>query len=159
MSLLIPNNKPLPAQIEIAENALAEAFAQDLITMEELEKRLHQVQASHSNSEITGYLRDLPQDLLTSGQAGADADISESDREKRKNKHTTVLSSNVLCGAKLKRERINAKVILGEQTLDYSKTVLEPGKYFVNLTTVLGEAKIIVPPEYAVTSEIRNIIS
>jgi len=43
--------------------------------------------------------------------------------------------------------------------LDYSKTVLEPGKYFVNLTTVLGEAKIIVPPEYAVTSEIRNIIS
>jgi len=104
MSLLIPNNKPLPAQIEIAENALAEAFAQDLITMEELEKRLHQVQASHSNSEITGYLRDLPQDLLTSGQAGADADISESDREKRKNKHTTVLSSNVLCGAKLKRE-------------------------------------------------------
>jgi len=160
MSLLVPNNKPLNTQKEIAENALAEAFALDLITMEELEKRLYQVQGAHSNSEITSYLQDLPQDLLTSSQAGtADADMSNSDIERREKKQTTILCSNLLCGAKLRRKRINPKVVLGEQTLDYSKTILEPGKYFINLTAVLSDTKIILPPEYAVTSEIRNILS
>ncbi len=155
MSFLVPNNKPLNTQKNIAEDALAEAFALDLITMKELEKRLHQVQGAHSNSEITSYLQDLPQDLLTSSQEGtADADI-----ERREKKQTTILSSNLLCGAKLRQKKINSKVVLGEQTLDYSKTILEPGKYFINLTAVLSDTKIIVPPEYAVTSEIGNILS
>jgi len=87
MSLLIPNNKPLPVQIEIAESALAEAFARDLITMQELEKRLHQVHASHSNSEITDCLKDLPEDLLTSGQAEVYTNLSES-RYRKKKKQT-----------------------------------------------------------------------
>ncbi len=160
MSLLVPNNIPLVAQIEIAENVLAEAFARDLITIEELEKRLHQVLASHSNSEITSYLQDLPQDLLTSSQEGtADTDMSVTDIERKEKKLVTILSSNLLCGGKLRHKKIYAKNVLGEQTLDYSKTVLEPGKYFINLTAVLSETRIIVPPEYAVTSEIRNILS
>jgi hypothetical protein len=160
MSLLVPNNKPLNAQQEIAENALTEAFALDLITMEELEKRLYQVHGAHSNSEITSYLEDLPPDLLTSSrEETAAADPSNSDIEKGEKKQTTILSSNLLCGAKLRRKRINAKVVLGEHTLDYSKTILEPGKYFINLKTIFGDTKIIVPPEYAVTSEIRSILS
>ncbi len=130
MSLLVPNNKPLDMQIKIAESALTEAFALDLVTMEELEKRLYRVQGANSNSEIG-----------------------------REKKQTTILSSNLLSGAKLRRKRISAKIVLGEQTLDYSKTILEPGKYFINLTTVLGNIKIIVPSEYAVTSEISYILS
>ncbi len=159
MSFLVPNNKPLNTQKDIAENALAEAFALDLITIEELEKRLHKVQGAHSNSEITSYLQDLPRDLLTSSQEGTAADMSNSDIEGREKKQTTILSSNLLCGAKLKRKKINSKIILGEQTLGYSKTILEPGKYYINLTAVLSDTKIIVPPEYAVTSEIRTILS
>ncbi len=155
MALLVPNNKPLNIQKEIAENALTEAFALDLITMEELEKRLHQVQEAHSNSEITSYLQDLPQDLLMFNKEEAGA----SDKERRENKQITILSSNLISGAKLRHKRINAKIILGEQTFDYSRIILEPGKYFINLTAVLCETKIIVPPEYAVTSEIHNIFS
>ena len=160
MSSLVPNDKPLATQIEIAENALAEAFARDLITIEELEKRLHQVQVSHSNSEITSYLQDLPQDLLAPNQKETAAfDMSNSEIGKREKKQITILSSNLICGGKLRRNRINAKNILGEQTFDYSKTILEPGRYYINLTSVLSDTKIIVLPEYAVTSEINNILS
>ena len=67
------------------------------------------------------------------------------------------LSIKKLTGNTIKE--INAKIILGEQIIDYSKTVLEPGKYFINLTAVLCETKIIVPPEYAVSSDILNILS
>ena len=155
MALLVPNNKPLNIQKETAENALTDAYALDLITMEELEKRLRQVQEAHSNLEITSYLQDLPQDLLTLNKEGTGA----SDIERRENKQTTILSSNLISGAKLRHKRINAKIILGEQTFDYSRIILEPGKYFINLTAILSETKIIVPPEYAVTSEIRNIVS
>jgi hypothetical protein len=159
MSLLIPNDKPLPRQIELAENALAEAFARDLITIEELEKRLHLVQAAHSNGEIRGYLADLPRDLLDPVRTQDYTDVSIPDAQRSKKKYLTVLSSSVLRGKQLKRKSIRAKVILGEQILDYSKTVLEPGRYFVDLKTVLGETRIIVPPEYAVTTEIRNVMS
>ncbi len=159
MALLIPNNKPLPRQIEIAESALAEAFARDLITMEELEKRLHLVQEAHSNGEISTYLEDLPRDLLDPVKEEDYADLSITDAQKSKNEYTTVLSSNVLRGKQLRRKTIKAKVILGEQILDYSKTVLEPGRYFVDLKTVLGETRIIVPSEYAVTVEMRNFMS
>ncbi|MEJ2665156.1 MAG: LiaF-related protein [Spirochaetia bacterium] len=159
MALLIPNNKPLPRQIEIAENALAEAFARDLITMEELEKRLHLVQEAQSNGEISGYLADLPRDLLDPVRAEDYADTAIAGAQKSEKKYLTVLSKNVLRGKQLQRKSINAKVILGEQILDYSKTVLEPGRYYVELKTVLGETKIFVPPEYAVTTEIRNVMS
>ncbi len=159
MSLLIPNNKPLNIQKKIAENALAEAFGLDFISMEELEKRLHQVQGAHSNSEITSYLQDLPRDLLNFSHDDSTADMSNSNIERKENEQTTILSSSLLRGAKLRHKRINTKVILGEQTLDYSKTILEPGKYFINLTAVLCETNIIVPPLYAVTSKIRTILS
>lgn len=156
MSLLIPNNKPLPVQIEIAENALSEAFARDLITMEEFEKRIHKVQEAGSNSDISSCFEDLPNDLLSSA---SDTETPKKDIENRKKIQTTILSSNLLCGGKLKQKDINAKVILGEQVIDYSKTILEPGRYIINLTVVLGETKIIVPPEYSVSSDISNILS
>ncbi len=160
MALLIPNDKPLYTQIEIAENALAEAFALDLITMEELEKRLSLVQASQSNSEITGYLKDLPENLATLGSEDADnKDIIDPDTGLSQNRELTVLSSNTLCGSRLKHKKIHTKVILGEQTLDYSRTILKPGKYYINLTAVLCETRIIIPPEYTVTSKLSNILS
>jgi hypothetical protein len=117
------------------------------------------VQEAHSNSEISKCFEDLPRDLLDPVRTEDYTDVSISDVQKNKNKYITVLSSNVLRGKQLKRKTIKAKVILGEQILDYSRTVLEPGRYFVELKTVLGETKIIVPPEYAVTAEIRNIMS
>ncbi len=88
MSFLVPNDKPLKIQKDIAENALAEAFALDLITIEELEKRLNQVQGAHSNSEITSYLQDLPQDMLALSKAGTtDTDMANSDIEEKEKKY------------------------------------------------------------------------
>ncbi|MCK5201105.1 MAG: hypothetical protein KAR21_22280 [Spirochaetales bacterium] len=67
----------------------------------------------HSNSEITSYLQDLPQDLLTFNKEGTGA----SGIERIETKQTTILSSNLTSGAKLWHKRTNAKIILGEQTL------------------------------------------
>lgn len=154
MSLPAIRTKSLPAQKEMAENALTEAFALDLVTMDELEERLHKVQQARSHSEITSCLQDLPPQLLTSSREKAALKI-----EQREKKQTTVLSSNLLRGVKLKCKRLNIKNVLGEQTLDYSKTILKPGKYYVELTAVLADTKIIVPAGYAVTSDINNILS
>ncbi len=160
MSLAIPNDKPIGTQIEIAEEALSEAFARDLITMEELEKRLQLVQASQSNSEVCGYLQDLPQNILPAKPTEkSNGDLVNSNTEQKRSIQTTILSSNILRGKKLKKNKLEVKTILGDQTLDYSKTMLEQGKYFIHLTTILGETKIIVPPEYAVSSEINGILA
>jgi hypothetical protein len=155
MALLIPNDKPLKIQKEFAENALTEAYAMDLITMEELEKRLHQIQGAFSNLELSTYLTDLPQDLLMFNQV----ENTDTDIVGREGNQTTILSSNLISGRKLRHKNINSKIILGEQTFDYSRIILEPGKYYINLTAVLCEAKFIIPPQYAVSSNLRNIVS
>jgi hypothetical protein len=105
MSLLIPDNKPLPSRIEVAENTLAEAFARDRIIMDELEKRLHHVQEARSDDEINNCLGDLPADLLTESQTEVYTTLSEASMTKQKSKHTTVLSSKHLRGGKLKKKR------------------------------------------------------
>ena len=105
MALLIPNDKPLKIQKEFAENALTEAYAMDLITMEELEKRLHQIQGAFSNLELSTYLTDLPQDLLMFNQV----ENTDTDIVGREGNQTTILSSNLISGRKLRHKNINSK--------------------------------------------------
>ena len=155
MSPLVPKDKPLTEQKKYAEDALSEAFARDLITMEEFEIRVAKIQTAQSNRDIVSELDDLPDNFAPAVSEDEETDLSSLKPYDSK----IILGSSLMRGAKLKSKKINSKIILGEQKLDYSKTVLAAGKYVVNATVVLGSLIVIVPEGYAVTIDMQSILS
>ena len=154
MALLVPRNIPLSEQKNVAEDFLSEAFARDLITMEEFEKRISSVHKSESNRDIQAELEDLPENLrIQIHRAGTESSLNDV------TKTNLILSSRTIKGAKLKYRKMKSKLILAEQKLDYSKTVLEPGKYYIDATVVLASLTVIIPENYAVSIDMSTILS
>lgn len=153
MSLLIPIDKPLPQQKKIAEDILAEAFARDYITMEELEKRLSTIHSAGSNRDIQSEITDLPANILSMTSAD-NYPIDEKPTES-----SVILSSKIIRGNKLKKRKVKVRIILGDQKFDYSKTVLPPGKYYINASVILGSLEIIIPKDYSVTIDMGSVLS
>ena len=151
--MLIPNDKSITEQKEIAEEILSEAFARDLITMEEFEKRLSAVDAAGSNRDLQNELKDLPENILQYQKQ------EEYPQNKSPKKSVLVLSSKSIRGAKLKKKNSNSVLVLAEQKMDYTKTLLEPGVYYINTNAILSTLHIIVPENYAVTVEMETILS
>jgi hypothetical protein len=153
MSQLIPKERPLSEQKSIAEELLSEAYARDFITMEEFENRISVVHAAGSNRDVQAELQDLPETLIVQ------TSNENTQLASKAVKTTLVLSSKTLRGSKLKSRNMKSKLILAEQKLDYSKTLLEPGKYYIDATIVLGTLLIIVPENYAVSIEMGSVLS
>ena len=153
MSDLIPRDQPLPEQKKIAEDILSEAFARDLITMDEFEKRVSVVQAAGSNRDVQNELSDLPNTLLVPGET------REPDLPEQKKPSLLILSSKTVKGNLLKKRKIKTKLILAEQKLDYTKTLLDPGKYYIDTNVILSSMTVIVPENYAVTVDMTPILA
>ena len=153
MSDLIPRDQPLSEQKKIAEEILSEAFARDLITMDEFEKRVSVVHSAGSNRDVQNELNDLPNTLLTPRETMI-PDLPEP-----KKSSLLVLSSKTVKGSQLKRKKIKTKLILAEQKLDYTKTLLEPGKYYIDTNVILSSMTVIVPENYAVTVDMTPILA
>ncbi len=153
MSQLIPKGRPLSEQKNIAEELLSEAYARDFITMEEFEKRISVVHAAGSNRDVQAELEDLPEALIV--QTSND----NTQLAAKEVKINLVLSSKTLRGSKLKSRNMKSKLILAEQKLDYSKTLLDPGKYYIDATIILSTLLIIVPENYAVSIEMGSVLS
>ncbi|MBN1646478.1 MAG: hypothetical protein JW874_00475 [Spirochaetales bacterium] len=152
MSDLVPKDRPLNEQKKIAEDILAEAFARDLITMEEFENRLAVVQTAGSNRTIQAELQDLPARFPARAATATPAPTDNT-------VHNLILSSRILRGAKLREPSLRTRLILAEETLDYSKTVLDPGTYYVEARVILGELNIIVPENYSISLDMTTVLS
>lgn len=153
MSDLIPKDQPLNEQKKIAEEILSEAFARDLITMDEFEKRVTVMHSAGSNRDVQNELSDLPNNLLVPRQS------PEHNLPDQSKPDLLVLSSKTVKGNCLKKRQIKSRLILAEQKLDYTKTLLEPGKYYIDTKVILGSLTVIVPENYAVTVEMTPILA
>ena len=153
MSDLVPKDRPLSVQKKVAEDLLTEAFARDLISMDEFENRLGIINAAGSNREIQTELQDLPESLIV--QTINEEPLTAGSPKQ----HNLLLSSRILRGIKLREKRLKTRLVLAEETLDYSKTVLEPGTYYVDANVILSELKIIVPENYTVSLDMTTVLS
>jgi hypothetical protein len=134
-----------------AEDLLSEAFARDLLTIDQLETRLIAVNSASNDDHISVQIQDLPKYVSA---AAPRAELSDEPI-----KANSILSSRTLHGNKLRQQRIQSKIIMGEQKFDYSKTLLEPGKYYIDAKVYLGSLTIIVPENYAVSVDMDAIMS
>ncbi len=150
---LIPRDQPLSEQKKIAEEILSEAFARDLITMDEFEKRVSVIHAAGSNRDVQTELSDLPDSLLVPREK------PEPDLPEQTKPSLLILSSKTVKGNWLKKRKIKSKLILADQKLDYTKTLLEPGKYYIDTNVILSSLTVIVPENYSVSVDMTPILA
>jgi len=158
-------------------DALCEHFANDVVDMEEFERRVDRAHQAATSEELKALLRDLPGGDLPAvarpaagvepaaarpgASEAAGAQVSAASRgagvalPSQVRDHglvLAVLSSSVRRGAWTPARRNYALAMCGGAELDFRQARLAPGVTEVRIMTVCGGVKIIVPPGLRVES-------
>jgi hypothetical protein len=133
-------------------DALTEHFAQDRLTMEELELRLDQVYAASTPSALSALIADLPS--LTPPTAPAAAPVVHDSNDSGSRKTLVAFMSGVMRkGPWAVPRTINAIAFMGGIELDLRFAHLTAPVTEIQILAVMGGVSVIVPPGVRVESE------
>ena len=133
--------------------ALTEHFAQDRLTMEELEQRLEQVYAARTSGALTEIVADLPA-LSSPTAATTPAPVMQGAATVSPQKTLFAVMSGVMRkGPWTVPKTINAIAIMGGIELDFRFAHLTAPVTEIRILAVMGGVTIIVPPNVRVESE------
>ena len=132
--------------------ALTEHFAQDRLTMEQLEQRLDLVYAASTPSALSAVLADLPS--LTPLAPPASAPVAHSAADPRAPKTMIAFMSGIMRkGPWAVPQTIRAITVMGGIELDMRFAQLTAPVTEIQIFAVMGGVSLIVPPGVRVESE------
>jgi hypothetical protein len=127
---------------------LSEHFAQDNLTLEELEKRIEAAYRAPTLSSLRDLTRDLVVDVPSAPNAmapaakGAVAADYSLDHERIR----SIMSETERTGPWRAARKLDVTSIMSETTLDLTQASLQPGVTEIKLFGLMASIKIIVPP-------------
>jgi hypothetical protein len=132
--------------------ALTEHFAQDRLTMDELEQRLDKVYAASTPSALSALLADLPD--LTPPTAAASAPVVHGSGDTPRMKTLVAFMSGVVRkGPWAVPKTVNAIAFMGGIELDMRFAHFTAPVTEIQILAVMGGVEVIVPPGVRVESE------
>lgn len=144
---------PLNHTRQVTIDALCEHFANDVMTVEEFERRVEDAHRASSVDELKDLLRDLPGsgDLpaVVDGQLPApvaDYSISTAVDEKEREFIVAVMGGGGRAGRWRPARRNFTVAIMGGAELDFRAAVMRPGITDLHIYTMWGGVEVIVPP-------------
>jgi hypothetical protein len=143
-----------------AIDALCEHFANDVLSVEEFERRVDRAHKAESLDEIRKLLADLPsgdlpvrrEDMASTAIERAQASVPAS-RVKERGLMVAALGGVERKGRWIPARQNYAVAVMGGVNLDFREALLPPGVTEVWVFTAMGGAEIIVPPGLAVESD------
>lgn len=143
-----------------AIDALCEHFANDVLSVEEFERRVDRAHKAESLDEIGKLLADLPsgdlpvrrEDVASNAIERAQASVPAS-RVKERGWMVAALGGVERKGRWIPARQNYAVAVMGGVNLDFREALLPPGETEVWIFTVMGGAEIIVPPGLTVESD------
>jgi hypothetical protein len=130
---------------------LSEQFAQDIITLDELEKRIEAAYRAPTLSSLRDLTRDLPggtpaaesgsSSLAPAPQRSADVAEYPVERERI----ASIMSETKRTGAWRPARKMSVFCLMSETTLDLTQAVLQPGVTEISLFALMASVKVIVP--------------
>ena len=127
-----------PAERERVVELLSRHFANDVISMEELEARLDRVYSASSASELSAIVADLPQPAGVPG--AADAAVSPAVR-----RVTATLSGQEQRVTGVVPRRVELRSRLGYIEIDFTRATFAPGVTQIDVRALMGYVKIRLP--------------
>jgi len=153
---------PLNHTRKVTIDALMECFANDVMDMDEFERRVDIAHSATSADTLKGLLSDLPGggDLPAVAGAGGATDVApvpgytvtSAAQVKDKGFIVACLGGGSRRGRWSPARKNYAVVVMGGAELDFREAMLAPGVTEVRVYALMGGAEIIVPPDMNVES-------
>lgn len=152
---------------QVTVDALCEHFANDLMPVEEFERRVDAAHRAQSVDELKQLLRDLPGGDLPAPAAGQAvpaqvprpaAPVVAPDRIPARNTVVAILGGTVRKGRWLPARTNVALSIMGGTHLDFREAALGPGVTEIKVLAMMGGVEIVVPPWVHVESHGAGIL-
>jgi hypothetical protein len=124
---------------------LSHLFAQDILSLEELERRMELAYKARSLPALREITRDLPTEPTAQQQARAavvtnDGSMIEQDRI------VAVMSETKRRGLWRPARHLDVWCVMSDTKLDLTEAQLQPGVTEIHLRAIMASVKVIVPP-------------
>jgi hypothetical protein len=160
-------NKPaivaLRARRDAVVDALSTQFTADGLDLDEFEERIDLAHRATSIAELDELLADLFPDVGEAASTSLVAQPSDHGNPPAKtgqwtNRVRSVMSSVQRKGTWRVPDKLRVLAVMGEVILDFREAELDPGVTDVRVTSVMGEIKIIVPPDLRVECDGASVV-
>jgi hypothetical protein len=158
-----PLTAPVPTRLRPATivrdqiiTRLSDAFANDVIDVNEFERRVTVAQRSDSVAEIQALVSDLPARPVAAESAPAPAPqraVVPSHAVKPRGTVFTIMGGVERKGSWTVPRALNVGVLMGGAQIDLREALLPPGTVDIRVAALMGGVEIIVPPNLPVEAD------
>ena len=142
--------EPIEAVREKVVSALGVHFANDRLTLEELEHRLARVYSARSSAEVTQLLADLP---TPGGLESPQVTVVPADEVAPRRMVLAVMGELRRRGAWNLPRELTVFAVMGNAKLDLRQATFPSGVTTINAFGLMSEISIIVPPDVGIESD------
>lgn len=128
---------------------LSDAYAQDVIAVEEFERRVEAVYRASERAELVALTQDLPTAAADNGATNSLAKTSGTDRRRISSMFSNVERTGF---AEMPR-RLDIRVFAGNVELDLSRSHFAPGVTEIAIKSTMGNVEIFLPSGITVENE------
>ncbi len=132
---------------ESAIETLAAAYAEDVLDMEEYERRLELIEAAQNRGEVQKVIADLVPAASTSLErdSATSTALVPIDPSPKKKSLVSVFSSITRKRSWHVPRHMKIKCVFGSVDLDFTEAVMVPGQTDIEVKAIFGSAQIVVP--------------
>jgi hypothetical protein len=145
---------------------LSQHFANDDLSLDELERRIEQVYKAASVSELDAITSDLRVSQLpatarpsSAAMSNAPVDYGTSNLPAPRSRLLAVMSESKRTGRWLVPQRLDVVALMADTKIDLTSAVMPAGGAEFHVRSLWAACKIIVPPEMRVINEMHAIMA
>jgi hypothetical protein len=156
-----PEQRPVVSLADERERViqqLSDHFANDRLSLEELETRMELAYKASSSADLQRLTADLSSVAASSVPAPIPADelaVIAPDRERL----FSVMSETRRRGAWLVPQRLDLIALMSDTTIDLTQAALPTGIIDIHVRSICAAVKIVVPPGIQVVSRLNSLMS
>ena len=156
-----PEHRPVVSLADERERViqrLSEHFANDRLSMEELEQRIEAVYKATTAAELQRLTADLPGDDSATMPAPirlGDLPVLTPDRDRV----VAIMSETRRRGAWIVPQRLDIVSVMSDTTIDLTQAPLPTGIIDIHVRSLFATVKIVVPPGLQVVSRVNSLMS
>jgi uncharacterized protein DUF1707/cell wall-active antibiotic response 4TMS protein YvqF len=152
-----PEQHPVPSLADERERIiqqLSEHFANDRLSMDELESRLELVYKAANLDELRRLTADLPAPTAVAPVVDAEIVAAAPDRDRV----VAIMSETKRKGAWLVPQRLGVFALMSDTTIDLTQATLPAGIIDIHVRSMMAAVKLIVPPGIQVVSRVGSLM-
>jgi uncharacterized protein DUF1707/cell wall-active antibiotic response 4TMS protein YvqF len=152
-----PDERPVPSLTDERERVtqqLTEHFANDRLTMDELEMRLERVYKASNLEELRRLTADLPEPTALAPAEPAEPVSLAPDRDRI----VAIMSETKRRGPWLVPQRLGVFAVMSDATIDLTHATLPAGIIDIHVRSLMAAVKIVVPPGVQVVSRVGSVM-